>query len=89
MSSKSSDQTPANVAAKATQTKAANMSDTVLIGLAGAPGAFTALVRLSGGRIKQVEPGTRLSAGKVVAIDETGLILEKNGRTRRLEIPGS
>lgn len=86
MTSKS--QTPARVAAKATQPKAANLSGPTLIGVMGAPGAFSALLRLSGGRVKQVTPGTRVSAGTVIAIDADGLVLQKNGRTRRLSLPG-
>lgn len=85
----SSGKTPANVAATATQEKAADLSSVTLIGLNGASGAYKALVRMPGGRIKQVTAGTRLTAGKIVAIDENGLILEKNGRTRRVEMPGS
>lgn len=90
MSSKANTgQTPANVAAKATQTKAVNLTGLALIGLNGNAGAFTALVRLPGGRIKQVETGARVSGGKIVAIDADGLVLQKNGHTRRIEMPGS
>lgn len=90
MNSKASQgKTPDNVAATATQKQAANLAGITLIGLNGATGAYKALVRIPGGRIKQVTPGSRLSAGKIIAIDENGLILEKNGRTRRVEMPGS
>lgn len=85
---KGAGETPANVADIATEPKALDHRGLALIGVTGNAGAFRALVRLPSGRVKQVEPGEKLAAGQVVAIDETGLMLQKNGRTKRLAMPG-
>ncbi|GHG79444.1 hypothetical protein [Pseudodonghicola xiamenensis] len=80
--------TPAKVAQLATTPQALNERDLSLIGLTGGSAGFRALLRLPGGRIKSVEPGSRLSQGQVVAIDSDGLILQRNGKTRRIGFPG-
>lgn len=79
--------TPANVADLATTPKALPQGGLTLIGLTGNAQGFRALVRLPGGRIKTVEPGTRLAQGQVVAIDGDGLMLQHMGKTRRIALP--
>ena len=80
--------TPASVARTATQTGALAAGETALIGLFGTSGNQNALVRLANGRVLQVKPGDRVDTGVVVAIDEDGLIVQKNGETRRIGMPG-
>jgi Tfp pilus assembly protein PilP len=59
-----------------------------LLGIFGTDNDLRALVRLPGGRVRQVRTGTRLAAGKVVAIDAEGLILLKGTRSTRIALPG-
>ncbi|MDK3016232.1 hypothetical protein [Pseudodonghicola flavimaris] len=81
--------TPDAVARLATTPKAIDDRGLALIGLSGgAGGGFRALVRLPGGRIKEVEAGSRLPQGRITAIDGDGLILDRNGKSRRLGLPG-
>ncbi|MGE4325414.1 MAG: hypothetical protein AB7E21_04800 [Pseudodonghicola sp.] len=80
--------TPANVAGLATTPKILDEDDLSLIGLTGGSGRFRALVRLPGGRIEAVTPGSKLSQGEIVAIDSDGLILQRNGKSRRITFPG-
>jgi len=58
-----------------------------LLGVFGPADNLAALVRAPGGAIRRVTTGQQLSAGRIVGIDENGLILKKNGRTRRLALP--
>ena len=58
-----------------------------LLGVFGPADDLAALVRAPGGTIRRVTTGQKISAGRIVGIDENGLILEKNGRTRRLALP--
>jgi len=81
--------TPANVAAQATLANALDASVLNLLGIFGPADDLRALIRLPGGRVHQVTTGNRLSSGRIVAIDETGLMVLKNGRTTRITIPGS
>ncbi|MDK3071922.1 hypothetical protein QO034_02255 [Sedimentitalea sp. JM2-8] len=81
--------TPANVAKMATTKSALNRSSTDLIGLFGPRDNLAALVRKPNGSIQRVERGDRLSGGRVLAIDESGVMMEKNGRTFRLDLPAS
>ncbi len=77
------------VAGHATQPGAMNRSTTTLLGIFGPERNLEAMVRTPGGSIRRVKPGTTLPAGKIVAIDHKGLLLEKGGETLRLVIPGS
>lgn len=80
--------TPETVARAATIPGALKHEETVVIGLIGRGDRFEALVRAPGGRIKRVRPGSRLPIGRVAGIDRTGIVVEKNGTTRRLGLPG-
>ncbi len=77
------------VARKATQSSALPQNSLSLLGLFGAKSDLSAMVRLPSGRVKTVRPGSRVANGKVLGIDATGIVLEKSGRTQRLEMPGS
>lgn len=77
------------VARKATQSSALKHHSLSLLGLFGSNGNLSAMVRLPSGRVKTVRPGNRLAHGKVIGIDSSGIVLEKSGRTQRLEMPGS
>lgn len=81
-------ETPANVASAATVTADLSPQDPTLLGVFGPEAGMAALVRLPGGRIRKVAAGETLGSGTVVAIDARGLMLRRNGRTERLEIPG-
>lgn len=80
-------ETPANVAARATQTGVLNRVQTNLLGVFGPENDLNALVRLPDGRIRRVKPGSRLSMGRVVGVDAKGLMVQTNGRTQRITIP--
>ena len=80
--------TPATVADLATTPRALDENDLTLIGLTGGAKGYRALLRLPGGRIKRVSPGTQVAWGRVVGIDEHGLLFQRNGETRRLALPG-
>lgn len=80
--------TSAKVAQLATQTNAVNRGNLSLLGLFGPEDRMTALVRLPSGRTRQVQRGSRLSAGRVVAVDAKGLVLSARGGTQLLEMPG-
>lgn len=79
----------ATVAGHATQPGAMNRSATTLLGIFGPERNLEAMVRTPGGSIRKVKTGATLPAGKIVAIDHKGLLLEKGGETVRLVIPGS
>lgn len=80
-------QTPERVARIATTDRALARGKTDLIGLFGPRNNMSALIRTSRGAIKRVEVGETLSIGRIVAIDEKGVILSKNGQNRRLTLP--
>jgi len=79
--------TPANVAKMATLPGVLSSGGTILIGLFGLENDLTALVREAGRRIRKVKPGQTLSGGRVVGIDKEGIVLERAGRTWRLDLP--
>jgi ribosomal protein L2 len=81
-------ETPANVASHATQSDALDRSALNLLGVFGPSENLKALVRLPNGRVQQIDTGKRLAWGQVVAIDAAGLMVLKNGKTRRIEMPG-
>ncbi len=80
--------TPETVARAATIPGALEHGETVVIGLFGRESGLEALIRLPGGRIKRVKPGSRLPAGRIAGIDRKGIVVEKGGTTRRLAVPG-
>ena len=80
--------TPANVAAQATIAAVLERNDVSLIGLFGKDSDLNAMVRLPGGRIETVRAGDRLAHGRVVGIDANGVMVQRNGKTRRLALPG-
>lgn len=81
------DKTPDNVAEMATQSHALTRGRTDLIGLFGAQDQMSALIRTPGGSIQRVSVGETLSIGRVVAIDDKGIMVTKNGQNRRLTLP--
>jgi hypothetical protein len=80
--------TPENVASHATLTDALDRSALNLLGVFGPSEDLKALVRLPNGRVQQIGTGKRLAWGQIVAIDAAGLMVLKNGKTRRIEMPG-
>lgn len=79
---------PDKVADLATTEHAIETGSFNLLGLFGSADAMRALVRLPGGRIKTVEPGSKLPGGRqVVAIDTTGVMVARRGQTRRFDMP--
>lgn len=80
--------TPATVAGLATTPQVLDSGQMILIGLSGGAKGYHALVRLPGGRIKKVTAGDHLSWGRVVAIDENGLLYHRSGETARITLPG-
>lgn len=80
--------TPANVAAQATTSGVLDRNDLALIGLFGQAGDLRALVRLPNGRIETVQTGAKLASGRIVGIDENGMMIQKNGKAQRIAIPG-
>lgn len=79
--------TPANVAEMATQSGVLSRSSLSLIGIFGPDKDMQALVRAPNGKVHRVARGSRLSAGRIVAIDAKGVMLERNGRTVHLTLP--
>ena len=65
-----------------------NTSSFNLLGVYGSEQNLRALVRLSGGRIKEVAPGVKVPGGIVAAIEKDGLLILQGGETRRLRMPG-
>ncbi|MDE3237703.1 MAG: hypothetical protein KGN33_01940 [Paracoccaceae bacterium] len=80
---------PANpsVAKEATIVGAINLNRINLLGVFGTAENRTALVRLSGGRVKTVHVGDVLDGGRVAAIGEDMLYYVKNGRNVQLTLP--
>jgi len=83
------DMTNAKVAHLATQSDALNQTSLTLMGLFGPAQDLSALMRLPSGQMRRVKRGTRLTSGRIVGIDSQGVLLEKHGTTRRLNMPGS
>ena len=80
--------TSASVADLATTPQVLDSGEMILIGLSGGATGYHALVRLPGGRIKKVAAGDRMAWGRVVAIDENGLLYQRSGETTRITLPG-
>lgn len=88
MTSKTSTgRTPGNVAKLATRRGTRTRRGLLLLGLFGPKNNPSALIRDGGGSIHTVTRGQAIDAGLVIGIDETGVILQKNGRNRRLDLP--
>lgn len=79
--------TPEVVAQHATQPDALDFSMLNLLGIFGPANDLRALVRMPGGKVRKVQTGQRLGWGKVVGIDESGVMIVKNGRTTRIDMP--
>lgn len=78
---------PSNAVNKAaTQRGALKKNVMSLLGVYGPNDSMQALVRMPGGRVRTVKPGTRLSGGRVAAIDADGLIVQKNGQAQRIPL---
>lgn len=81
-------ETPELVAQHATQINVLNRSTVNLLGIFGPSEDMRALVRQANGKVQQVEAGQRLAGGRVVAIDADGVMMLKNGKARRIAMPG-
>ena len=77
------------VKSAATQRGALKKNSVSVLGIFGPTANMRALMRLSSGRVKEVKPGSRVASGRVVAIDEHGVMLQQSGQTKRMVIPGS
>lgn len=88
-SSTGAGKTPNRVAKMATTDHAFTRGHTDVIGLFGPRNRMSALIRTPLGAIRRVEIGETLSIGRIVAIDDTGIMLSKNGHNRRLSLPAS
>lgn len=77
------------VKSAATQRGALKKNSVSVLGIFGPKANMRALMRLSSGRVKEVKPGSRVASGRVVAIDEHGVMLQQSGQTKRMVIPGS
>ncbi len=80
--------TSATAAEHATQRDVLAHGKLNVLGIFGPDDDLQALVRMPGGRVRRIAKGTRLAAGKVVAIDTNGLMVLKGGRSRRIALPG-
>ena len=76
------------VQSAATQAGALKKNSVSVLGIFGPKTELHALVRLSSGRVRKVKPGSRVASGRVVAIDELGVVLRQSGQNRRIDIPG-
>lgn len=81
--------TTASVARQATMDNALNLRRLNLIGVYGTPANRRALVRLPSGRYKKLKVGDRIDGGNVVAIGDSELLYQKNGRNHSLKMPRS
>lgn len=79
----------ATVKSAATQSGALKKNSVSVLGVFGPKSEMQALIRLSSGRVKKVKPGSRVASGKVIAIDEEGVVLRQSGQNHRIGIPGS
>jgi len=77
-------ETPANVADLATQSGVTTTSGLILLGIYSPEDSLNALVRLPSGRVRNVKRGAMLDGGRVAGINEIGVVLQKNGRSKRL-----
>ncbi|WP_254444624.1 hypothetical protein [Ruegeria arenilitoris] len=76
------------VKSAATQRGALKKNSVSVLGVFGPARNMRALVRLSSGRVKEVETGSRIASGTVMAIDEHGVMLRQSGQTKHIAIPG-
>ena len=76
-----------SVARQATVRDAIDLSAINLIGVYGQPSDRRALVRLANGRYRKVEVGDRIDGGRVLAIGESTLRYQKDGRNVTLDMP--
>ncbi len=74
-------------AQQATQKDVVALDQTILIGVFGADDARSALVRLSSGKVRKVTVGDRLNWGRVAAIGDDRLLIQRNGKNIVLELP--
>ncbi|MGV6850138.1 MAG: hypothetical protein ACWA5A_17330 [Marinibacterium sp.] len=81
--------TPEKVARYATKTIDWDADAPMLIGIFGPEESLSALVRMPGGRIRQLTRGGRFHGGKVVGVDPGGLSFVVGARTRRLPLTPS
>lgn len=82
-------ETPQIVQDEATQTARLVKSRAMLIGTAGPDGEMRALVRLAGGRMKNLTVGDALDGGRIAAIEVGQLTLAKRGEISVMTLPGS
>ncbi len=76
------------VKSAAAQKGALKKNSVSVLGIFGPKANMRALMRLASGRVKEVKPGSRVASGKVLAIDEHGVMLQQSGQTKRIAIPG-
>ena len=79
---------PAETQEAATLAQAIPLDETALVGLFNSPDGGSALVRLRSGRIVRVATGETVDGGRVVAINEDGLRLQRGDRQVLLSMPG-
>ena len=79
---------PNEVQEAATLAEAIPLDETALIGLFNSPDGGSALVRLRTGRIVRVATGETVDGGRVVAINEDGLRLQRGDDQVVLTMPG-
>lgn len=79
---------PEQTQAEATVAEAIPLDRTALIGLFHGPDGSSALLRLSSGSIIKVAAGENIDGGRVTAISQDGLRLQKNGQEIILSMPG-
>ncbi|WP_372884776.1 hypothetical protein [Shimia sp.] len=80
-------QTPTHVAELATQRDQLADRGLVLIGCFGTPEAPRALLRLTSGDMRSVEPGDRIAGRVVAAISADGLALVRGDTVLYLRMP--
>ena len=79
---------PAETQEAATIAEALPLDETTLIGLFNGPDGGTALLRIPGGSFVKVAAGGYVAGGRVTAIDEDSVRLERGDREIVLTMPG-